>query len=116
MMLGIVAAVGALNYTLIDKKVNQLIEKSGCYAFYVISGYVNGEKSKYTRLASDWAKENGAPVYKISEKSEEELVNKVILKADCVVFLLNGDPVINNSFMRYKMAGKHGSVIKVRRD
>lgn len=108
----IVAAVGALNYRLLDEKLNLLIEESGCYAFYIFSGYVNGEKSKYTRLASKWAKENGCPVIKILENSEEKLLDRMILKADYAIFILDGDPLINNIFMRYKMSGKHGSVIR----
>lgn len=114
MKVAIIAATGALNYRLLDEKLNSLIESSGCYLFTILCGSIGKKKSKETEtLGEIWARKNGAPVEYIFAKTENELIDKMIFKADYVIFILDGNPLINNVFMRYKMAGKHGSVIKV---
>ena len=40
-------------------------------------------------------------------------MDKLIFKADYVIFILDDSPLTKNIFMRYKMSGKHGSVIRV---
>ena len=114
MKVAIIAATGALNYRLLYKKLNELIETSQCFLFYILCGYVEGKKSKETEptLGEQWAKKNGAPILYISAKSVDSLIDKMILKADYAIFVLDGNPLINQAFMRYKMAGKHGAVIK----
>ena len=107
------AAAGALEYRLLDKKLNELIETSQCFLFYILCGYVEGRKSKEKTLGEKWAERNGAPILYISEKTTDRLLDRMILKADYAIFILNGNPLINNAFMRYKMLGKHGSVIRV---
>ena len=115
MKVAIVAATGALNYRLLDKRINELIENSGCFLFYILCGYLDGRKSNEEKsLGQIWAENNGAPVVFIHAKTTDELIDKMILKADYAIFILDGNPVINNAFMRYKMTGKHGSVIKAR--
>ena len=111
MKVAVVAATGALNYTLLDKKLNSLIESSGCYLFTILCGYVDGNKSKEESLGETWAKRNGAPIDFIHAKSVDKLIDMIILKADYAIFILDGNPVINQAFMRYKMADKRGSVI-----
>ena len=102
-----------LYYTLLDNKLNQLIESSGCYLFTVLCGGVIGQERKEKSLGELWAKNNGAPIMYIFEKTEDKLINQIFLKANYVIFILDGNPNINNIFMRYKMLGGHGSVIKV---
>lgn len=113
MKVAIVAAAGALNYRLLDKRLNELIETSGCYLFYILCGYIEGRKSNEETLGEKWARINGAPTLYIHAKTTNELIDKLIFKADYAIFILDGNPLINNAFMRYKMTGKHGSVIKV---
>ena len=114
MRIAIIAATGALNYRLIDEKINALIESSGCYLFTILCGSIEGKKSKEAKtLGEIWAGRNGAPVEYIFAKTENELIDKMIFKADYVIFILNDSPLIKNIFMRYKMSGKHGSVIKI---
>lgn len=113
MKVAIIAATGALNYRLLDNKLNQLIETSGCYLFYILCGYIEGRKSNEETLGEKWARINGAPTLYIHAKSDNELIDKMIFKADYAIFILDGNPLINNAFMRYKMAGKRGSVIKL---
>ena len=113
MKVAIIAATGALNYRLLDNKLNQLIETSGCYLFYILCGYIEGRKSNEETLGEKWARINGAPTIYIHAKSDNELIDKMIFKADYAIFILDGNPLINNAFMRYKMAGKRGSVIKL---
>lgn len=110
----IAAGTAPLYYELVDKKLNQLIEASQCFVFTLLSGYVKGHKNSEPTISEKWAKEYGLPVFYISANSIEELVNKLIYKADYAIFVLDGNPLINNTFMQYKMSGKHGSVIKVR--
>ena len=113
MKVAIIAATGALNYRLLDNKLNQLIETSGCYLFYILCGYIEGRKSNEETLGEKWARINGAPTLYIHAKSDNDLIDKMVFKADYAIFILDGNPLINNAFMRYKMAGKRGSVIKL---
>ena len=99
-------------YKLLEDKLNELIESSGCYLFYVLCGNLEGSEPRET-LGELWAKKNGAPLHYISEKTTDRLLNKLFLKADYIIFFLDGNPLINNAFMRYKMMGKHGSIIRV---
>lgn len=111
MKVAIIAATGALNYRLLDNKLNELIESSGCYLFYILCGYIEGRKSEEETLGELWAKNNGAPTLYIHEKTTDKLIDRLIFSADYAIFILDGNPLINNAFMRYKMSGKHGSVI-----
>ena len=111
MKVAIIAATGALNYRLLDNKLNELIESSGCYLFYILCGYIDGRKSEEETLGELWARNNGAPTLYIHEKTTDKLIDRLIFSADYAIFILDGNPLINNAFMRYKMSGKHGSVI-----
>ena len=111
MNIAIIAATGAVNYRLLNEKLNELIESSGCYLFNILCGSIENNKSKEETLGETWARKNGAPVIHIYAKTVNELVDKLILKADYAIFILDGNPLINNIFMRYKMSEKHGSVI-----
>lgn len=115
MKVAIIGAAGALEYRLLSNKLNELIETSQCFLFYILCGYVKDKKSNQETLGEKWAKENGAPVLYIAEKSREKLLTRLFLEADYVIFILNGDPLINNAMMQYKMMGKHGSVIRVQK-
>lgn len=114
MKVAILAAAGALNYRLVDKKLNELIETSGCYLFYILCGYVDGKKSSEETIGEKWARENGLPVLYTHAKTREKLVDRIILEADYAIFVFgeNTENFIKNAFMRYKMSGKHGTVIK----
>ena len=113
MNVAIIAATGALNYRLLDNKLNQLIETSGCYLFYILCGYIEGRKSNEETLGEKWARINGAPTLYIHAKTADQLIDRLIFSADYAIFILDGNPLINNTFMRYKMAGKRGSVIRL---
>ncbi len=108
----IIGTVDAISYRLLNKKLNQLIEKSQCFLFYVLCGYIGQNKSDKTELGELWAKKNGAPVLYTSAFSEEKLMHRLLFKADYAIFILDGTSLINNIFMQYKMMGKHGSAIK----
>ena len=72
MNVAIIAATGALNYRLLDNKLNKLIESSGCYLFNILCGYVEGSNSEEKSLGELWARNNGAPVIYIKEKTWNE--------------------------------------------
>ena len=113
MNVSIIAATDALNYRLLDNKLNELIESSGCYLFNILCGFVEGDNNEEKSLGELWAKNNGAPVIYIKEKTVDKLIDRMILKTDYAIFILDEEnPIIKKIFMRYKMAGKHGSVIK----
>ena len=110
------AATAPLYQELLDKRFDELIESSQCFLFYILCGYVKGsEKAESVEksLGEIWAEKHGAPILYISEKSTELLLNRLFSEADYIIFLLDGNPFINNAFMRYKMTGKHGTVIKI---
>ena len=100
-------------YELLDKHLNDLIEKSGCYLFTILCGRVSGQEQTRKTLGQEWAAANGCPVKYITANTEKDLVRKVLFLSDYIIFILDGNPFINNLFMQYKMMGKHGSVIKV---
>ena len=102
-----------LYYDLLDKKINSLIETSQCYLFYILCGFIEGRKSSSKPLGELWAEKNGAPTLYISEKTTDPLLNRLFLEADYVIFMLDDDPLIRKAFMKYKMLGKHGSIVKV---
>ena len=87
------------------------METSQCFLFTILGGYIEGQERKQT-LGEKWAEEYGLPVFYISAKTTDELVRKLILKADYAIFLLDNNPLIRNIAMQYKMSGKHGTIIK----
>lgn len=106
-------ADGANRYRLLDKKLNNLIETSNCFLFNILCGVTGGEFCEKTLLGKEWGVENGAPLLVYHGKTEEETLRVLISKTDYAIFILDGDAQIRNLFMKYKMTGKHGSVIQV---
>ena len=100
-------------YTLLDNKLNELIESSQCYLFYILCGFIEGSNEAPKSLGELWAEKNGAPTLYISEKTVDKLLHKTFFLADYVIFLNDGNPLIKKALMQYKMMGKHGSVIIV---
>ena len=113
MLLSIIGADGPNRYRLLDKCLNELIESSGCYLFTILCGRIKGEEQRSQTIGQKWAAANGCPVRYITEKTEKDLISKMIFLSDYAIFILDGNPLINNIFMQYKMTGKHGSVIKI---
>ena len=107
------AGTAPIYYDSLEKCIDKLIETSGCYLFNILCGFVEGRTDGKPSLGEIYAKNNGAPILYITEKTTEKLINKLFFKADYIFFLLDGDPFINKLFMRYKMTGKHGSAIKI---
>lgn len=107
------AGTGPRYYDKLDKHLNSLIETSQCFLFNILCGYVEGSRNAEPSLGEMFAKNNGAPLLFITEKSVSKLINKLFYKADYIIFLLDGNPFVNNLFMKYKMTGKHGSAIRV---
>ena len=102
-----------LYYDLLDKKINSLIETSQCYLFYILCGFTEGRNDSPKTLGEIWAERNGAPTLYISEKTTDLLLNRLLLEADYIFFLLDDNPLIKRTLMKYKMMGKHGSIIRV---
>ncbi len=106
------AGTAPLYYNLLDKRINELIEKTRCFLFTILCGRIAGQEKKEKTLGQLWAEKNGAPVKYITANTAEELAHMVILKTDYAFFILTGDPFINRLFMEYKMTGKHGTMIR----
>ena len=59
-----------------------------------------------------WARENGMPVKRVWAHSPSKLRRRLIFfEADYIFFLLHDEQWIKNIIMKYKMTGKHGTVI-----
>ena len=107
------SAAGAESYRLLDNKLNELIETSGCFLFNILCGVVTDKLCQETILGKEWGVKNGAPIRCYHDETEEKVIRTLLSKTDYGIFILDGNPKINNIFMKYKMSGKHGSVIRV---
>ena len=101
------------NYKKIDDTLNRLMEEKGIYLFYILCGGRSRNALPQSTLGSVWAEKNGAPVQRIYAPTPAKLMEKMIHEADYIIFLLNPEnQLIKNTLMKYKMLGKHGTVIK----
>ena len=102
-------------YNILEKKFDELIEASQCFLFYILCGYVKGGQYSIS-LGETWAKAHGAPILYISGSTVEELLNKLFKEADYIIFLNDESKIIKSALMKYKMLGKHGTVINIPRE
>ena len=111
-----IAIVGGENtpeiYSILDKKMNELIEEKQIFLFYVVCGGQVTAGQRPVSLGEVWAKNNGAPVLWLNEPTPARLFKEV----DYIVFIFDGRPHIKRLMMQYKMTGKHGSVINLERN
>ena len=101
------------NYALLDQELNKLIEEKQCYLFNVLCGGTSMGAYTQRTLGKFWADRNGAPVHWIFEPTPAALQDKLLKKADYIIFMYDGNQAIKNLIMKYKMMGKHGSVINI---
>ena len=108
-----VAIIGgsAQHLALVDNELMNLIEESGIYLFNVIGGFIYDNNDK--PLSHLWAEYRGLPYYPCKYKDINELMNKMTQKADYIVFINDGSQIIKRFIMKFKMSGKHGSVINI---
>lgn len=108
-----VAIVGGSldDYDVLDKKMNELIEESQIYLFYVLCGGLANQPHQPS-LGEVWAEKNGAPIKYIYADSAQDLESRLTAAAAYIVFLLRDEQWIKNLMMKYKATGKHGTVIK----
>lgn len=101
------------NYQKVDETLNRLIEEKGIYLFYILCGSRSKNLRPNPTLGSIWAENNGAPVWRIYAATPAKLIDYMIYEADYIIFLLNPpNQLIKNALMKYKMKGKHGTIIK----
>ena len=101
----------AADYDILDSHLNKLIEDSQCYLFTILCGASKNNTSPPLSLM--WADKNGCPVEFLNAE-DGNIINKLFNKATYIIFILHKDDVFTKKlFMKYKMLGKHGSVIKV---
>ena len=98
------------NYKKLDDAINKVIEEKQIYLFYILCGTCAGPAQTIGRL---WAERNGAPIQWIVASTPAALQNQLLKKADYIFFLLDGNQVTKNLIMKYKMMGKHGTVIQL---
>lgn len=88
----------------LDQKLEELIESSQCFLFHaaVLSNAPQNET-----LGCRWASRRGCPLRVMD-------IDRILKKADYVIFILTEeDKVTKEALMKYKMSGKHGSVIRI---
>lgn len=100
------------DYSVLDKKMNELIEEKQCYLFTVLCGATDPAKYK-PGLSEVWAKNNGAPIEYLIDEDQRRLMTKLAAAADYIIFILRDEQWLKNFMMQYKMMGKHGTVIKL---
>lgn len=100
------------DYSVLDKKINELIEEKQCYLFTVLCGTTNPTQYK-PGLSEIWAKNNGAPIEYLIDENQQRLMTKLATAADYIIFILRDEQWLKNFMMQYKMMGKHGTVIKL---
>ena len=99
------------DYAALDQKLNELIEESGNYLFYVLCGGLASQPHR-TSLGEIWAENNGAPIQYIERDTVQALQDALTAAADFIIFILRDEQWIKNLIMKFRMTGKHGSVIK----
>lgn len=90
----------------LDDKLEELIETSQCFLFNVA---VPSEDPCNQTLGYLWASRRGCPIKFMS-------IEKILAAADYIVFILSKekeDMEVKRALMKYKMSGKHGSVIRI---
>lgn len=111
--LGVVGGAAA-DYNLLDTHLNELIEKSQCYLFTILCSVspFDDVSDNEKPLSLIWAEKNGCPLQYIQAEDSDKLINILFNKATYIIFILHKDDIFTKKlFMRYKMTGKHGSVI-----
>lgn len=109
MLIGILggARVEKTEYALaaLDTAMEEYMEASQCFLF---NAAVLSKDPFNESLGSLWASRRGCPI-RIFERME-----KLLYAVDYCIFILEkNDEETKRAFMKYKMMGKHGKVIKV---
>lgn len=107
-----IAIVGGDEQSLeiIDKEIISFMEKNGIYIFDVLLGAV-GKGEPQETLGKKWAAHRGMPVTWLRAHTKDKLERRLFYEADYIFFVLNDEQWIKNMIMKYKMTGKHGSVV-----
>ena len=101
-------ALTPYNYNILDQELNKLIEEKQCYLFTMLCGSTTENAAPADTLGRVWAERNGAPIQWIFGP-----VPAILKEADYIIFLFDGNQEIKKIMMRYKMMGKHGTVIQL---
>jgi hypothetical protein len=90
---------------------NKLIEDSQCFLFTVVCGGQDTSSAKLG-IGYQWATANGCPIEFVIEADLEKLLNKIVQTADYIVAFNEGEnQIIKRLVMKFKMEGKHGTVL-----
>ena len=80
------------------------------YIFNVLLGSTG--KTSSASLGKLWAEEVGMPTKTIYASTPAKLINRLLYEADYIFFVYHNEQWLKNLIMRYRMTGKHGSVIQ----
>jgi hypothetical protein len=105
-----VVILGPWDIEPLSASMNKLIDDSQCFLFTVICGGQDSNAAK-SSIGYKWAAKNGAPVEFIIEADLEKLLNKIVQTADYIVAFNDGSQIIKRLIMKFKMEGKHGTVL-----
>jgi len=98
------------DFQLLTNTMEKLINDNQCFLFTVLCGGTD-DKNIYSSLGYQWAKINGAPIELLIEPNLEKLLDKIVSSADYLVCYNNGNQIVKRLIMKFKIAGKHGTVI-----
>ena len=105
-----IAVIGG-DYQSIDLLSGKIYEFLDKYDLYIVT--ILAADDSVPSLGAIWARENGMPVKYIKASTPEKLINRLFFfEADYIFFVLHDEQWIKNLIMRYKMTGKHGTVIQ----
>lgn len=105
--------LGFDNYNELDTTMQKLIEDSQCFLFTVLCGGTD-QSNHQVSLAEQWAIANGCPIEKIYNKDIDKLMWILGQEATYLVIKISEStpPHLKNFMMKFKMEGKHGTVVK----
>ena len=107
-----IAIVGGDEQSLpiLSKELYQFMQAHDLYIFDVLLG--NTGKPSSASLGRLWAEEVGMPTKTIYASTPEKLMNRLLYEADYIFFVYHNEQWLKNLIMRYRMTGKHGTVIQ----
>lgn len=98
---------------LVDKLMEQLIEKSGNYLFTLFSAGIKGSDHVEAPLSYQYACLRGLPCRRKEYKTFDTLVKGICHEVDYLIILNDKTQPIKRLFMSYRQTGKHGSMIEI---
>ncbi len=95
---------------ILSTKMTDFMQAHDLVIFDVLLGSTG--KPSAASLGEIWAAEVGMPTKKIYASTPQKLENRLFYEADYIFFVYHDEQWLKNLIMRYRMTGKHGTVIQ----